>query len=146
MLKNDIHCWIKKRVPWDYNVKIDHERHASPVGVLRDIQRQTYYTNSRFMHEQIKKINKWLCKWEMQYNIKTENTGLTNAWLEAWSTTATDRDVLGSVSSKATSMFSWRNKGRLTDSLIICHDKNNKQNYLFYNKFECNFWPVNKRN
>lgn len=31
---------------------------------------------------------------------------LTNAWVEAWSIAATDKDVLGSMSSNASSMFS----------------------------------------
>lgn len=31
---------------------------------------------------------------------------LTSAWVEAWSTAATDKDVLGSMSSNASSMFS----------------------------------------
>lgn len=31
---------------------------------------------------------------------------LTSAWVEAWSIAATDKDVLGSMSSNASSMFS----------------------------------------
>lgn len=48
----------------------------------------------------------------------------TRVWLEAWSTTETDSDVLGSVSSKASSMFSWGKTGRLTEPLMPSEDAN----------------------
>lgn len=109
-------------------MKIDHERHASPIGVLGGIQRQVITPTPNLCMKRSQK-NKQLCKWEMLNNIKIEvrqqthqNTELTSAWLEAWSTTAIDIDVLVSVSSKATSMFSWRNNSTLTDSVITCHD------------------------
>lgn len=35
-----------------------------------------------------------------------KETVLTSAWVEAWSIVATDKDVLDSMSSKASSMFS----------------------------------------
>lgn len=35
-----------------------------------------------------------------------EEEVLTSAWVEAWSIAATDKDVLGSMSSNASSMFS----------------------------------------
>lgn len=108
-------------------MKIYHERHASPIGVLGGIQRQVITPTPNLCMKRSQK-NKQLCKWEMQYNIKIEvrqqthqNTELTRAWLEAWSTTATDIDVLVSVSSKATSIFSWRHKGTLLDFVITCH-------------------------
>lgn len=37
---------------------------------------------------------------------KDEEEVLTSAWVEAWSIAATDKDVLGSMSSNASSMFS----------------------------------------
>lgn len=60
--------------------KTDLERWSSPTGVYEKV----------WIGEQICLRNK-----------------LTSAWLDAWSTTATEKDVSGSVSSRAISMFSW---------------------------------------
>lgn len=69
-----------------------------------------------------------LVLWQVvRFVHKYEENGVnrhTRVWLEAWSTTDTDRDVLGSVSSKASSMFSWGKTGRLTEPLMLCEDAN----------------------
>lgn len=43
---------------------------------------------------------------------------LTSAWVEAWSIAATDKDVLGSMSSNASSMFSYMG----TEGSLVLHD------------------------
>ena len=58
----------------------------------------------------------------------------TRVWLEAWSTTETDRDALGSVSSKASSMFSWGKTGGLTEPLMSCEDANQEKSKSRYGK------------
>lgn len=39
-----------------------------------------------------------------------EECGLTSAWWEGWSTAATEPQEVGSVSARASSMFSWRGR------------------------------------